>query len=134
MRIKGQSRIGINPTFDLEKYVSDVGFYPIIPHYIHPPSLPPNYEYYFSLLCLRNCKYAIFSVVHGGGHYFEIDRCKDKDYQIEPLLIVHRFRDEKNKIDKLSGMITSIGYSIVEYSGPFEELKLIIKKYLGLNQ
>ena len=38
MRIKGQSRIGINPTFDLEKYVSDVGSYPIIPHYLHPPT------------------------------------------------------------------------------------------------
>lgn len=118
----------------LEKYVSDLSFYPIIPYYIQPPNLPPNYEYQFSLRCLKNCKYAIFSVVHGGGHYFEIDRCKDRDYNIEPLLLVHKFRGESNKIAKLSGMITSIGFSIVEYSDPFSELKLTVKKYLGLIQ
>ena len=77
----------------LEKYVSDVGFYPIIPYYIQ--KVPEDAIYDFSLLCLRNCKYAIFSVIHGGGHYFEIDKCKDKEYGIEPLLLVHRFRDEK---------------------------------------
>ena len=71
---------------------------------------------------------AIFSIVHGGGHYFEIDRCKD--YNIDPLLIVHRFRNEMNKSDKLSGMITSIGYSIVEYSDPFDELITIVKSYI----
>jgi len=116
----------------LEKYVLDVGFYPIIPYYIQ--KVPEDAIYDFSLLCLRNCKYAIFSVIHGGGHYFEIDKCKDKEYGIEPLLLVHRFRDEYNKTDKLSGMITSIGYSIVEYSDPFEELRLKVKKYLGLLQ
>lgn len=112
----------------LEKYVSNLGFQPIIPHYIHPPNLPSNYEYDFSICCLRNCKYAIFSVVHGGGHYFEIDRCKD--LKITPLLIIHRFRDEINKRHRLSGMVTSMGFSIYEYSDPFEELSSIVKKYL----
>lgn len=112
----------------LEKYVGILNFNPIIPHYIRPPGLPPNYEYDFSIHCLKNCKQAIFTVVHGGGHFFEIQKCID--FKIQPLLIVHKFRDEKKKRDKLSGMVTSMGLSIIEYSDPFEELKKIVKDYL----
>jgi len=122
----------------VEEHVRDLGFIPIIAHYVfrNPDKpeellLPKERTYEESLNLLGRCKHAIFSVVHGSGHFFEIAKCIDDDYEIDyPLLLVHTFRGEKDKSEKISWMVRSIGFGITEYTDPFDQLKNKIRDYL----
>lgn len=120
----------------VKKYVKDLGFNPVIPYYLFKKfqiedkkfQIEENQQYSFSMSWLSRCKYAIFSVVHGGGHFFEIAQCER--FEIKPLLLVHKFEGEDKKLKKLSDMVRSIGYDIKQYEDPFNELKDKIRKYL----
>lgn len=114
----------------IEKHVKSLGSIPIIPYYLSQSiRMPKNMDFQFSISWLHKCKKAIFSVVHGGGHYFEIMEFYNRGYN--PLLIVHKFIGEKEKVEKLSGMIKTLGIKdIEEYTDPEQELKKIINNYL----
>lgn len=126
----------------VERYVKDLNFIPVIAYYVfrnpeNPEELliQPEQTYEKSLNLLGRCKHAIFSVAHGGGHFFEIAKCKDGDIDIDyPLLLVHTFREEKNKSKKISWMVNTIGFDITEYTDPFDQLKNIIRDYLHRNR
>lgn len=114
----------------VEKHVKSLGFIPIIPYYLSQfIMMPKNMDFQFSISWLLRCKKAIFSVVHGGGHYFEIMEFYNN--KKNPLLIIHKFLGEVDKAEKLSGMVKTLGINdIREYTDPNQELRDIIKKYL----
>lgn len=119
----------------IKKYVEKFDYTPMIAFYVfqnpNDPSksiLPDDRIYEESIKLLKRCKYAIFTVCHGGGHYFEISKCND--FKIDPLLLIHKFLGEGDKLEKISGMVRTIGFDIQQYTDPFTELKKIIRDYL----